>query len=222
MNSLDINRLITSTWASIRKSPILAGHTDSTLQIPKPFYGTVSIKLIILGQDPTVKNVSGRKDIKTVLNLDKSGALKKYLNYISSSLGLDLEKNVYATNLLKNFFIAPPASIKEVNIFQLFIPYWLPVLRKELELFPTVPIISLGEPLLQNLVLNGISKKVREYWGFADYDKTGDESNFKISKLNENILNRVLIPFPHQPSINRKFYKNTLDSYLRFIKSEYF
>jgi len=38
--------------------------------IPKPFHGAGGIRLLIIGQDPTVQRKESRDDIKVVLNLD--------------------------------------------------------------------------------------------------------------------------------------------------------
>ena len=113
----------------------------SNLPIPVVKRGTGPIKLIILGQDPTVKDEAGRAKIKTVLNLDKKGGLLVYLAKIAKGLDLDLNANVYATNYLKCFFTHPPTQIKEIDIFQAFGPYWLPLLLDELKEFEGVPIV---------------------------------------------------------------------------------
>jgi len=91
------------------------------------------------GQDPTVKNEKSRASITQVLNLNKLGNLYNYLSRICSGLHLDLEKNIYATNYLKNFFIVPPTQIKGISIFNEFAPYWLPMLREELAEFTHTP-----------------------------------------------------------------------------------
>ena len=49
----------------------LGPYIDANLSSPKPFVGSGAIKLVLLGQDPTVKSAEQRKKIKTVLNLDK-------------------------------------------------------------------------------------------------------------------------------------------------------
>ncbi|MGE5437901.1 MAG: hypothetical protein ACM3O3_11780, partial [Syntrophothermus sp.] len=59
---------------------------NDKLGIPQVYKGNSEIKLIILGQDPTVKNEKSRSKISTVLNLDKQGALKSYLNNICNQL----------------------------------------------------------------------------------------------------------------------------------------
>lgn len=222
MTYIELNKLFEDTFRNIQIDSNLSRFIEPNIKIPNSPSPTGTVKLIILGQDPTVKSKESRKSIKAVLNLDKKGSLTRYLSEISLELGLDLKKNVYATNLLKNFFIEPPTTIKDINIFNAFIPYWLPVLKKELEEFPNVPIISLGEPLLQSIIKQGVSKRVREYWGYQNSNSTGDMSKFKVLNANENILNRLVIPFPHQPSINKEFYWNTKKEYLKFIKTNFY
>ena len=81
-------------------------------KIPKPYLLGKEIKLIIIGQDPTVRNENSRKDVTTVLNLNKeNGALFNYVNEIATRLNCDIHENVYATNLLKCFFTVPPVCI---------------------------------------------------------------------------------------------------------------
>ncbi|MCX6078805.1 MAG: hypothetical protein NTW32_04655 [Chloroflexi bacterium] len=127
--------------------------------------GSGSIKLIVLGQDPTVKNEASRKSIKTVLNLDKNGSARAYLSGVSQKLGIDLKQHVYATNLFKNFFVQPPTQIKQIDIFQTFLPAWLPYLKDELAQYPDIPVITLGEPVLQTILMPGLPDRLREYWG---------------------------------------------------------
>ena len=56
----------------IKANPQLNQFVNSVLPTPKAFRGSGEIKLVILGQDPTVKNQKSLAKIKTVLNLDKS------------------------------------------------------------------------------------------------------------------------------------------------------
>ena len=111
----------------------LGRYVDGTLPVPKPYRGSGAIRLIVLGQDPTVKNPQGRKAIKTVLNLDINRSIRAYLACVCDGLGIQIAENVYATNLYKNFFIRPPTQITEIDVFQEFRDAWLPLLKSELE-----------------------------------------------------------------------------------------
>jgi len=198
--------------------PLLRPFVDFSYPIPQTHLGQGEIKLIILGQDPTVNCEKSRARIKTVLNLNQDGHLRRYLEKICKGLGLDLDENIYATNYFKAFFVKPPTQIKEIDVFEAFAPYWLPLLREEISLFPDVPIIALGEPLLATIATGDASKKVRDYWGYTDDWKVGETEPFHYLKPQDNILDRRIFPFPHQPSLRKKFYQDRLPRYIEFTK----
>lgn len=172
------------------------------------------IKLIIIGQDPTIRNVERRKGITTTLNLDKSGALRRYVEEICDGLNISLS-NVYATNVFKYFYTIPPAQTFEV--LEKHFSTNLVLLEKELSNYPNCPIITLGEPVL-NLLVNK-NAKVRDYWG---YDAKTHKSTkaFKCVLPEDNKLNRLIFPFCHQPSIRKDFYKDNLNRYVGFVKEK--
>lgn len=178
-----------------------------------PFIGGNNIKLIIIGQDPTIRNVKQRKNIKCTLNLNKSRALTKYIEQICEGLGITIE-NVYATNVFKYFYENPPADTFDVLIKHL--PPNLNLLKKELSVFPKVPVITLGEPILK-LLTDGVHAKVRYYWGYDSKSRTSNGA-FKFLHANENKLNRTFYPFCHQPSIRKQFYNDTIKEYTHFVK----
>ena len=74
----------------LRADPQLNKFIDQALGLPRVFRGTGQIRLIVLGQDPTVKNVASRGNIHQVLNLDKRGSLKVYLTQICEEFDLKL------------------------------------------------------------------------------------------------------------------------------------
>jgi len=177
-----------------------------------PFKGSDEIKLIIIGQDPTIKNEKQRVKIKTTLNLNRGGSLKTYITGICESLGIKLG-NIYATNVFKYFYRDPPA--RTPSILHSHLNPNLKLLKEELLVFPDIPIITLGEPVLQ-LLSNKTGDKVREYW---DYKKGISGNAFK--KCIDNNLGRSFFPFPHQPSAGRKFYAETMNEYLNFVKKDF-
>lgn len=180
--------------------------------IIQPYIGSNDIRLIIIGQDPTVKKIKSRRNIKTTLNLDKKNALTSYISRICKGLGLSLS-NVYATNLFKYFYTAPPAST--MNVLYNHIQPNLELLRKELDAYPSCPIITLGEPLLKLLTNNG--EKVRNYWDYhRNTGTTGYSFLYSIDRFNS--LERNFFPFPHQPSMRKKFYNDTFDAYIEYVK----
>lgn len=179
----------------------------------EPFKISDDIKLIIIGQDPTVKNPQSRRFIKKTLNLDKPGGNLKYYieNTICRGFGIDLH-NVYATNIIKYFYHEPPARTPEILTRHLELN--LNLLRNEVIAYPNVPVITLGEPVLKMLSNNNYDK-VRKYW---DFHKGTSGHNFM--KCTENGLERPFYPFPHQPSYRRKFYSDTMDYYLAYAKRD--
>jgi len=218
MDKMNINEVIKKA-GSIRKELLkndkLSKDIDSNINtIPVHKVGTEEIKLIFLGQDPTVKNEKSRRKIKTVLNLDRPNSLYTYLSDITTKLGYDIEKNVYATNFFKCFFKFPPA--REKGLLSKHKDTWLDLLIQELKEYPDTVIITLGEPLIDVIVLNG-SKKVRDYWGYIG--KNMSSGIFSYIKAADNIINRDIYPFPHQPSIRKEFYRKYLGSYIDFVKS---
>lgn len=204
--------------ARLKKDRRLAQYIDSSLEIPQPYRGERKIKLVVLGQDPTVKDAEARKDIQMVLNLDKRGSVNTYLGRICKGLGIDKD-NVYATNLYKNFFIAPPTQIGQVDIFQEFLPAWLPLLMDELAEFGNVPVITLGEPLLGPLLLGGAVPKVSHYWGYMKEWRAQKSLPFGHLKPAENKLARTVFPFPHQPSLRKEFYTTKMEGYLAYVRT---
>lgn len=198
----------------------LAPYVDAGLRIPDVFVATREIKLIVLGQDPTVKDQEERKKIRVTLNLNKRGSVRNYLSRICRELGLDLDLNVYATNLLKNFFIRPPTQIKEFDIFAAFVPHWLPLLKEELARFPNIPILTLGQPLLRALVVDESKGLVRKYWGYAKDWQENPPFSFVPSE--DSKLRRRFFPFPHQPSLRKPFYKATLPAYIEYLRTQAF
>ncbi|MBX3009779.1 MAG: hypothetical protein KF816_17270 [Melioribacteraceae bacterium] len=187
---------------------------DHKLKPVLPFWITDKIKLIIIGQDPTVKNVKSRERIKYTLNLDKEGSLKKYITVICIGLGISFE-NVYATNVFKYFYSKPPQETMGVLFAHL--ESNLVLLKKELVNYQQLPVITLGLPVFQ--LLAGVDKQVRDYWGYNVKTKRKDYA-FRYCSKEQNKLERNFFPFPHQPSLRKVYYKENLDGYLNFMKEK--
>jgi hypothetical protein len=215
---LDIEEKSKKVLDRLLSNPRLSRFVNCNLSVPEVHQGTGEIKLIILGQDPTVKNARERAKITKVLNLNWSGALRIYLSKICTGLGIDLDKNVYATNYFKNFFIAPPTQIHEIDIFKEFSPTWLPLFLEEIAQFPRVPVLSLGEPLLGTIVKGEAVPCVRHYWGYTSNWRLGEIGMLHYLQPEENVLCRIIFPFPHQPSINKLFYRTHFERYAAFVK----
>lgn len=69
MNISDKAREIRDELSFYKDLPI--NPIDLELPIIPPFVGGGEVKLIIIGQDPTIKNDKGRKQITCTLNLNK-------------------------------------------------------------------------------------------------------------------------------------------------------
>ena len=179
-----------------------------------PYKTSNNIQLIIIGQDPTIRKEDRRILIETVLNLDKSGALKNYIETLCCELKIDIA-SIYATNLYKYFYSKPPA-----DTFEILLKHRDPNLKLligEIRSYDKIPIITLGEPILRILMKESYPSEMKYYW---DYDKQKKQSNmeFKYCEKEMNLLNRDFFPFPHQPSMGKQFYKKTLKDYLNFMK----
>jgi len=193
-------------------------YIDASLTPPIPFRGKGKIKLIILGQDPTVHNPEHRKGIKVTLLLDQQGNLKRYFENICNGLDIDLEENIYATNLLKNFFTIPP-DIKrkeDPQFLQKAAEYWIPLLKEEIKEFENIPVLTLGEPVLNCLIKTQDEVLIRYSWGFEGPGQYREK--FGYVNPTENVLNRIIFPFPHLPGLKHKIYKQQMDGYLAFMK----
>lgn len=184
---------------------------DMNLTPVLPFRITNKIRLIVLGQDPTVKNEKSRESIEYTLNLDKAGSLKAYINQICSSLSISFE-NIYATNIFKYFYTHPPE--RTMHVLYSHLPLNLELLKEELAAYPNIPIIALGLPVLQ--LLAGEKAQVRDYWSYNPKTRKCD-GKFTFCSSKDNKLGRDIYPFPHQPSIRKEFYRDNLKEYINYV-----
>lgn len=210
---------IVASLEDVQENPIVGGYVP-------PYIGGGEIKLVIIGQDPTVKNPKSRKNITSTLNLNKpKSALLRYIDGICSGLGITME-NVYATNLFKYFYSASPAGTPEV--LQSHLEPNLKLLKDELSdlnLSTDCLVITLGEPVLRLLLEeNRVSrkeKKVRYYWDYNSTIKSSDR-NFRFVNESKSALSHKFYPFCHQPSMRKQFYKDWLKDYISFVKENSF
>ena len=104
---------------------------DGRRPFPDVYRGSGPIRLIVLGQDPTINREARDGEIKMVLKLDSGGPLRNYVKGLCNLLDLEFSINLYATNLFKNFFIAPPVQLAKQQaprVFERFRDIWLPFL----------------------------------------------------------------------------------------------
>jgi len=217
MDDLKLSILTRQVIAQLASSDI-GSYIDTALDPPAPFRGTGKIKLIVLGQDPTVQDPKYRESIRVTLLLNQPGRLRTYLDKVCRGLGISLDENVYATNLLKNFFTVPPDSLRknDPQFFPKAAAHWIPLLLEEIHEYPNVPVLPLGEPILNCLVESPRWMLIRDYWGYEGPGIYG--LNFRRIEPPENILGRVIYPFPHIPGLSHRIYRSRMEAYVAFIK----
>jgi len=95
------NKLLIEVKKVINKlvSSEISSYIDTSLTPPDPFQGRGEIKLIVLGQDPTVHNPKHRKKLKVTLLLNQPGRLRTYIEDICKGLDLGLKKTGTRTKL---------------------------------------------------------------------------------------------------------------------------
>jgi uracil-DNA glycosylase len=201
----------------------IADFVDTRWPLPRPFLGSGDIRLIIVGQDPTIAQEKNRRHMHTVLNLDKKRGMWTYLEQLCLRLELSLAENVYATNACKNFFVLQPKSIKDkydIDVLAASAPVWLPVLKEELAAFPKAMVVSLGEPVLAMLVRKSFSRELKYYWGYDSQWKLGNKNNMQVVTADQSMIERPFHPFAHhQTWINRQgFYHLKFNEYLAYVR----
>ena len=187
-------------------------HIDTDIAPVPPFKGNGRIKLVVIGQDPTITEVKEKGKIKKTLKLDVPGPLRRYIERICAGLDITID-NVYATNLFKYFYEKKPATTPKVLAAHL--ESNLSLLKKELSEYSDCIIITLGEPVLQ--LLTDKKHFVKDYWGY----KNGE---FHYLEPDENNLKLRVYPFAHLPSINSprsSFYSAHLDKYIQYVKGQH-
>ena len=76
----------------------------------------------------------------------------------------------------------------------------------------------LREAHLASFCLSGFHCLFREYWGYTAEWKAGQFGTLSYVKPEENLLGRIIFPFPHQPSLRKQFYKDRMDKYIAFVR----
>lgn len=207
--------------------PVVGQFVRRDAPIPSPFWGPGEIRLVVVGQDPTIKaaekNPEAQYQVRTVLNLDRDGPLRKYVVELSEELGLTLE-NVYATNACKNPFTARPTTILEkvgVDVLEQSAAVWLPILARELARFSSAIVVSLGEPVLTMLVRSGSPRQMKWYWGHRPGWKNGHFDPMRSITRDQSNLGVPVFPFVHQPAstgVRSAFYRTRRGEYLEFVR----
>lgn len=222
MNDQELADKTLDITETMRFSEIRDTIDNTGLVAPKVFRGggPGKVKLIFLGQDPTVKDPENRKAVKVVLNLDqKKKGLYTYLKGICDDLGLDIEQNVYATNLLKNFFIDPPDVMEKdgraPGLIKRAFPYWKDLLSEELYEFKNTPVITLGEPVISCIMNKAVL--IRDFWGYQGRDKF--KGKMKHILPDQNLLHWRIFPFPHIHGLRHDIYsEKSRKKYAKYMK----
>ena len=207
--------------SQLKADEVLGSHIDPSLAVPRPFQGSGEIRLVVLGQDPTVEELETRKRITTVLMLDEERSiLRRFIQTICKGLGLSLDENVYATNVCKNFFVERPEAVSDPDLIALSWVMWQDVLREEVNLFPNAAIVTLGKPVLKVLVKDGYQQDLKHYWGHVDGWKQRGRDSFRAVENEQSTIDRKFFPLPHVTNYTTtEFYQGNLDDYLAFIRA---
>jgi uracil-DNA glycosylase len=213
----DIKACSALTVRELKTDTGVGRFVDGSLEVPQPFLGQGDVRLIILGQDPTVDNPKSRKGISTVLTLDRPGNLRTFVEKVCAGLGLSLD-NVYATNVFKCFFTQRPTTVRDPDLLRLSFPYWLPILQRELAAFRGAAVVTFGEPLLKVLVQSECVQKVRGYLGYHPQWQQRKRNPFGWVQRDQSTIGRSFFPLPHQPSMRQRFYSERFDEYLAFVR----
>ena len=199
---------------------VIGKYIDDTIPVPRPFVGTGDIRLVILGQDPTVNELSTRQAITTVLMLDQKGSnLHRFLTGICTGLGISLDQNVYATNVCKNFFTEPPKNVMTTDLIGLSWHYWRPLVVAELDRFPKAAILTLGNPILHVTVREPAVKDLKHYWGHVGGKVMKEHGEYRLVEEQHSTLGRPFFPFPHITNISAtELYRTHRNDYLSFVR----
>jgi uracil-DNA glycosylase len=198
--------------------PDIKRYIDAHRTPPRPYCGNGTIRLVLLGQDPTVGVEGSRDAVKTVLNLDRGGSLRTFLGAVCQELDLSLEENVYATNVCKNFFTQPPTAVTDIDLIATCAPHWMSLLRQELAWFPQVAVLSLGKPVLSALVRPGFTQDVKPYWGYRPGWSANGFGSFRLVSAGESAIDRAFFPFIHLNTRNEPFYSTRFKDCLAFVR----
>jgi uracil-DNA glycosylase len=187
--------------------------------IPDVFIGSERTELIIIGQDPTTGSEGTHGPCNVVFCIDRNHNIKSFLEReICSPIGRSFDRQVYATNLIKCFLWEPPATAirKDRSLVPLLSEPWLPLLREEVDRFPGVPIVTLGDPALWMLCIR-VGCELKEFWGHRGEGRT-DHGEMSFVQSNESRLGRPFFPFPHIKTNLIPFYAENFKHYAEFMR----
>lgn len=210
MFSFDYQQAESEVLSVLGTDSRLGQFVDPSRLPPKPFWSGGAVKLIVLAQDPTKSSAASTST--TVLDLDRGFELPHYVRRLVRELGFELQE-VYATNLVKNYFKEPPSRWHEVETIREFEPVWRPLLARELGEFPCVPMLLLGQPVLKAVDRHG-DADLRDYWGYTS------PHTLDHLRVCDTDYRRAIFPFPHLNTTHTPFYGEVEARYLRYVRNQ--
>jgi len=216
---IDVFELASTVRRRLQRYPEIVRLLSEDSRIPHVVHGSGRIRLIVVGQDPTRRNQKVQHQLATVFNWDKRGSMKGYISRICRGLDLDVNSDVYGTNLMKCFFsrVITEDLKSDERLASIMKFEWLPLLRREVAEFPEATIISLGEPTYRLLCRLDVPP-LRVRWGFQGTHK--EHRGFSHVEADVSELDRPFFPFPHVQTVNMDFYRRTFSDYLAFFAQE--
>lgn len=209
--------------ANATLAPYIETGLPPTNLIPEPFLGSDDIRLVIIGQDPTVANRRSQLGITTALDLARPGPLRAYVAALCADFGLTLEQ-VYATNVCKMVFADTPTRLGKQGVDVLTIACdagdWLGLLADEAAQFPGALVVSLGKPVLSLLVRDS-STRLRDYWGYHPRWKEEPLLRPSVIQRASSTIARMIAPYPHLNSANKAFYRTARPDYSEYVRHQY-
>lgn len=152
----------------------------------EPFYKPGSkFKLMLIGQDPTIFNDPDRNRVKQVLMLDdEKGQLRRWILDIVGKNHFE-EMEIYATNLVKCTFDAPPSTKGGKKYLELFFNNCKYHLMRELKSFRPNLVFTFGEPahyyFLSIITKSLIKEKMNQAFTGEIYNVKYDDFTFCYS-----------------------------------------
>jgi uracil-DNA glycosylase len=198
--------------------PPVAFLVGADARIPEVVCGEGEIGLICIGQDPTAHKAKTREHLTQVFNWNRGVQIRNYIARLCEPLNMDVNMNVYATNLVKCFCIAPPSSyLRDTQIAAVMKREWLPLLRREVACFPVAKVVTLGEPVYRLLCASESPVPLRARWGHSRPRVRHGEMSYV--RDTESELGRAFFPFPHQQNASGEFYRTSFQDYLRVLRT---
>ncbi len=177
---------------------------NETLPIPGAYRGSSKVRAIVLGTDPTARDIKGSiKQFQKVFNI---GSSNQYFAGIENNFksvlgeywkdGSPIMSGLYVQNLCTDYLEHETSSYNKKSWCN-FVKAggYVEKLKKELSEFPPeIPVLITAEILITALLIDEKSKKKASYY----------YNNLELIDAYENTLGRSLIPFFRHPKYKIK------------------